>query len=138
MELGKADKSEDINQKPVVDTEKSHAASIPTPEDGQETSNSSLSREPSFKDYLRIFSYAKKWDILLIVIGTTASVGAGITMPLMNVILGRLVGSFNGYFGSEEEIRQAFDDNLNRLSLYMLALFIARFGFNYINKVLVS
>ena len=34
-------------------------------------------REATFKDYIRIFSYAKKWDYVLIVAATIASIGAG-------------------------------------------------------------
>jgi hypothetical protein len=40
-------------------------------------------REASFKDFIRVFSYANKWDVLMMVGAAVASIGAGITMPLM-------------------------------------------------------
>ncbi|KAK3398067.1 P-loop containing nucleoside triphosphate hydrolase protein [Sordaria brevicollis] len=94
-------------------------------------------REATFKDYLRVFTYATKWDYLLMAGAAVASIGAGITMPLMNVVFGRLIGSFNSYAGPEDsdpETQAAFDRLLNQQALYMFALFIARFGLNYINK----
>lgn len=36
----------------------------------------------------RIFTYAKKWDFPLMVVGALAAIGTGVTMPLMNVIFG--------------------------------------------------
>lgn len=41
-------------------------------------------REPAFKDYARVFTYATKWDILAYIVGGLASIAAGITLPLMN------------------------------------------------------
>lgn len=35
-------------------------------------------REAGFKDYIRIFSYAKKWDYFLMAVAAVASIGAGI------------------------------------------------------------
>ncbi|KAK3953164.1 P-loop containing nucleoside triphosphate hydrolase protein [Pseudoneurospora amorphoporcata] len=94
-------------------------------------------REATLKDYLRVFTYATKWDYLLMAGAAVASIGAGVTMPLMNVVFGRLIGSFNSYAGprdSDAETQTAFNRLLNRQALYMFALFIARFGLNYINK----
>ncbi|KAK3355080.1 P-loop containing nucleoside triphosphate hydrolase protein [Neurospora tetraspora] len=94
-------------------------------------------REATLKDYLRVFTYATKWDFLLMAGAAVASIGAGVTMPLMNVVFGRLIGSFNSYAGpgdSDAETQAAFNRLLNRQALYMFALFIARFGLNYVNK----
>lgn len=41
-------------------------------------------REPTFKDYLRVFSYATKWDIFAYFAAGLASIAAGTTLPLMN------------------------------------------------------
>ncbi|ORY66201.1 P-loop containing nucleoside triphosphate hydrolase protein [Pseudomassariella vexata] len=92
-------------------------------------------REARFSDYVRVFSYAKPWDFVLMVMAAVASIGAGVTMPLLNVVFGRLVGDFNGYFMEPPRATQAqFDASLNRNSLYIFALFIAKFGLNYIAK----
>ena len=52
------------------DKEKSPQPTQPRPE-----------REATFKDYLRIFSYAEKFDYALMVAASLASVGAGIVRP---------------------------------------------------------
>jgi ABC-type multidrug transport system fused ATPase/permease subunit len=93
-------------------------------------------REPNFKDYVRVFTYATKWDIVVYVLASIASIGAGTTMPLMNVVFGRLVGEFTDFFSSAPtpESRASFQSALNTLGLYIMALFFARLALNYINK----
>lgn len=92
-------------------------------------------REPNFKDYIRVFTYATKWDIVVYVLASVASIGAGTTMPLMNVIFGQFVGEFTGYFSIPPTATRAeFEASLNRLALLILALFLARLTLNYINK----
>ncbi|KAJ5220225.1 hypothetical protein N7468_009429 [Penicillium chermesinum] len=63
-----------------------------------------------------------------------ASIGAGITMPLMTVVFGRLVANFSEFGGGNGPTKADFSHTLDRQCLYMLALFIARLGLNYINK----
>ncbi|KAK3300285.1 P-loop containing nucleoside triphosphate hydrolase protein [Chaetomium fimeti] len=91
-------------------------------------------REATAADYFRVFTYAKKWDFVLMAAAAIASIGAGTTMPLMNVVFGRLVGDFNNYATPDAQSPDEFSQQINRMSLYMFALFIARFGLNYINK----
>ncbi|KAK0617933.1 P-loop containing nucleoside triphosphate hydrolase protein [Bombardia bombarda] len=94
-------------------------------------------REANFKDYIRVFTYATKWDFVMMVCAGVACIGAGITMPLMNVVFGRLVGSFTSFTDASAATPEAladFEKQRNQLALYMFALFIARFGLNYINK----
>ncbi|KAK4164700.1 ABC transporter [Cladorrhinum sp. PSN259] len=92
-------------------------------------------REPKPADYFRVFTYAKPFDVACFIAAGLASSGAGITLPLMNVVFGKLVAQFNdhstpGSTQSEDE----FKSLLNKQSLYLLALFIGRFGLSYINK----
>lgn len=37
----------------------------------------------------RIFQYAEKWDFLVYAAGTIAAIGAGITIPLLNIVFGK-------------------------------------------------
>jgi ATP-binding cassette, subfamily B (MDR/TAP), member 1 len=120
-----------------VDTDDGLAKDGKTPETAKDP-KARPEREAEFKDYLRIFSYAAKWDILLMVGAALASIGAGVTMPLMNIVFGKLVANFNNYFGANAQTEEEFNAQVNRQSLYMFALFIARFGLNYINKVRTS
>ncbi|KAI0007485.1 P-loop containing nucleoside triphosphate hydrolase protein [Xylariaceae sp. FL0662B] len=92
-------------------------------------------REPTYRDYLRIFQYAKFWDFPLMIAASLAAMGSGITLPLMNVVFGKLVGNFTSYALpasslTQEEFRSALDRN----ALYLFLLFIARFVLTYINK----
>ncbi|XP_039007564.1 ABC transporter B family member 4-like [Hibiscus syriacus] len=44
--------------------------------------------------FYKMFSFADSKDILLMIIGTTAAVGNGLSMPLMTVLFGNLIDSF--------------------------------------------
>ncbi|EQL00660.1 multidrug resistance-type transporter protein [Ophiocordyceps sinensis CO18] len=92
-------------------------------------------RTATFQDYLRVFGYAKPWDFVAYAAGVLASIGAGITLPLMNVVFGKFVGNFSAFSPQSEADRDKFRDMLSQLSLSMFALFIARLGLNYINKL---
>lgn len=93
-------------------------------------------RVPKFTDYLRVFSYATRWDVCVYAVAAAASIGSGITMPLMNVIFGQLVGQFSSVSmavsssGAENDFRRI----LNKQALYIMALFFARWGLSSINK----
>lgn len=92
-------------------------------------------RTPAFSDYLRVFTYATKWDFVVYVIAAVASIGAGVSLPLMNIIFGQLVGQFTDFFRENSTVtRSQFDALLNRQALYITALFAARWGLNAINK----
>lgn len=91
-------------------------------------------REATPADYFRVFTYATKLDFVLMGAAIFASIGAGATMPLMNIVFGRLVGDFNNFATASGPGPEEFKSQLNQMALYLFALFLARFGFNYINK----
>lgn len=91
-------------------------------------------REATVKDFVRVFSYAKNYDYVLMAGSAIASIGAGMTMPLMNIVFGRLIGDFTAYASPSPQDQAAFDSKLNQMALYLTGLFIARFGLNYISK----
>ncbi|KAK1990967.1 ABC transporter [Colletotrichum falcatum] len=94
-----------------------------------------LVRKPKFADYLRVFTYATKWDFCVYVVASVASVAAGVTLPLMNIIFGQLVGQFTSYFSDNATVsRDQFDRILNRQALYIMALFVGRWALNAVNK----
>ncbi|KAK3310165.1 P-loop containing nucleoside triphosphate hydrolase protein [Chaetomium strumarium] len=114
---------------------------LPALDDGQADGNVTAKdvkarpeREATAADYFRVFSYATRWDFVLMAAAALASIGAGTTLPLMNVVFGRLVGNFTDYFTPNPQSADDFTSQVNRMSLYIFALFIARFGLNYINK----
>ncbi|WYZ45236.1 hypothetical protein EsH8_VIII_000552 [Colletotrichum jinshuiense] len=92
-------------------------------------------RTPKLADYFRVFTYATKWDFTVYVIASVASIGAGVTLPLMNIIFGQLVGQFTSFFTAGTAItREQFESILNRQALYIMALFLGRWALNSINK----
>ncbi|KAF9881795.1 ABC transporter [Colletotrichum karsti] len=92
-------------------------------------------RNPAFSDYLRVFAYATRWDFIVYFIASVASIGAGVTLPLMNVIFGQLVGQFTDYFRTDSDMtRSDFDRLLNRQAALIMALFLGRWALNAVNK----
>ncbi|KAH6888683.1 P-loop containing nucleoside triphosphate hydrolase protein [Thelonectria olida] len=92
-------------------------------------------RTATFQDYMRVFSYATKWDFVAYAAGIIASIGAGVTLPLMNVVFGQFVGNFSDYLLPGSTVTRAeFQKDIDKLSLYMFILFIGRFVLNYVNK----
>ena len=118
---------------------KNDNAASPTPGEDEKAkpTNARPEREATMKDYLRVFQYATSLDYVLLVAGVLSSIGAGVTLPLMNVVFGQLVGNFND-FASGNGATESFKSEINRQALYIFALFIARFGLNYINRVIFS
>jgi hypothetical protein len=134
-----AEKTTEEAAKVATDTATDTAATGTPPHEGDAATDKAKARperEASFKDYIRVFSYGTKWDYVLMVIAAVASIGAGTTLPLMNIVFGKLVGNFTAFFTPGNTMNAAdFEESLNRQSLYIFALFIARFGLNYMNKV---
>ncbi|KAJ4324676.1 hypothetical protein N0V84_003800 [Fusarium piperis] len=92
-------------------------------------------RTPAVSDYFRVFTYATKWDFCVYAIASAASIGAGITMPLMNIVFGQLVGQFTDYFRDSSTMSpDKFKSILNKQALYIMALFLGRWTLNTINK----
>ncbi|KAI8941739.1 ABC-type transporter tr06 [Plenodomus lindquistii] len=94
--------------------------------------------QAGLKNYFRIFSYATRFDAVLIVLCCFTSIGAGIAMPLMNVVFGQLVGNFTNYFIPGTSVtRDEFQSEINRLALFLLYLFIAKFVMSYISMLAI-
>ncbi|CAG9952909.1 unnamed protein product [Clonostachys rosea f. rosea IK726] len=92
-------------------------------------------RKASVKDYLRIFTYAEKTDVYLIIVARWHLWLLGRT----DEVSGRLVETFNDYATpGKTQDRVSFDGLLNRYALYIFALFIGRFVFSYISKLAFS
>ncbi|KAF4841578.1 ABC transporter BEA3 [Colletotrichum siamense] len=118
-----------VDEKKAVDQSVKSNDAEPTPEPKVRPE-----REPTFRDYARVFTYATKWDILAYIVGGLASIAAGITLPLMNIIFGQLVNDFNAFSAENEAARNDFRKTADRQALYLFILFLARFALNYTNK----
>ncbi|KAH6606637.1 multidrug resistance 1 [Trichoderma cornu-damae] len=126
--------AEQLSSPPSVEAEKQVTVDHGTAEPAQEQAKAHPQRIASLKDYVRVFKYASKWDFVAYAAGILASIGAGITLPLMNVVFGNFVGSISDFTNAADQDPRAFRKNADRLSLYLFALFIGRLGLNYINK----
>ncbi|XXG82230.1 hypothetical protein AAC387_Pa10g0220 [Persea americana] len=54
------------------------------------------SRREEKVPFYKLFSFADGWDIVMMISGTLAAIGTGLSMPLMTVIFGQLINSFAG------------------------------------------
>jgi len=68
---------------------------------------------------------------VLYAIATVGAVASGASLPLMTLVFGSTTSSFNDYAVGQGDSRQ-FQDNINRLVLYLVYLFIARFIIGYV------
>ncbi|KAK2589481.1 hypothetical protein QQS21_012843 [Conoideocrella luteorostrata] len=87
-----AEKSVDSSTPTTTDDEKQDPC-----QDNEPDAKARPERTATFSDYLRVFKYASKWDFVAYAAGAMASIGAGITLPLMNVIFGKFVGNFTSF-----------------------------------------
>lgn len=46
--------------------------------------------------FYKLFSFADRRDIVLMIVGTISAIGNGVSQPLMTLIFGQLVNSFGG------------------------------------------
>ncbi|OBT74578.1 hypothetical protein VF21_07563 [Pseudogymnoascus sp. 05NY08] len=88
----------------------------------------------SFAHFIRIFSYGKPWDFVFLVAGAAAAMGAGITLPLMNIVFGNLIGDFSNAAGMDSAtVSKVLAGAINKNALYIVYLFIGKFVLVYIS-----
>ncbi|KAF2870724.1 leptomycin B resistance protein pmd1 [Massariosphaeria phaeospora] len=119
----------------AVKTEKDHAVES-AEKDGQGTKE----KKPTANmgNYLRVFSYGTRLDMFLMGMSCITSIGAGIAMPLMFVVLGQLVSDFTNYFIPGTAVtKQEFQASANQGALYFVYLFIGKFVLSYISMLTI-
>ncbi|TVY82673.1 ABC transporter BEA3 [Lachnellula suecica] len=105
----------------------------PIANDSTDYSSKAKNKTP-FKNYLRIFTYTTLGDRFLLGGAVLGMAGVGAVMPLMNVIFGHLVGDFGSYFSPDSTTTKAqFTKSLNKQTLYIVYLFIAQWGLQYLS-----
>lgn len=85
----------------------------------------------------RIFSFADAKSWALIIVGSIAAAGSGTALPLMDLVFGKQVTSFNN-FAIGTMSPEEFRSDLNYWTLFFVYLFIGRFVLNYIWTVCLS
>ncbi|KAK3303119.1 P-loop containing nucleoside triphosphate hydrolase protein [Chaetomium strumarium] len=111
-----------------------HTAAPPSPPAKQK---SSFLLKPQYKtalkDFIRIFSFSTWLDKVLLLAAVLTSVGAGVTMPIMNIVFGRMVNSFTGYFGANATTTyQMFENAIRTCALYLVGLFFIKLALDYV------
>ncbi|ESZ94373.1 hypothetical protein SBOR_5237 [Sclerotinia borealis F-4128] len=103
------------------------------PESKTKTPYISAEYKLALSHFRRIFSYTSRNDKLLLLAAGGASVFTGITLPLMNVVFGELVGDFSGFYNPDsDETKEVFTQAINQNVIYMLYLFLGRLLLDYV------
>jgi len=90
----------------------------------------------TFRNFFKIISYGTTLDKLIIIGSCIAALGAGLTMPVMNIVFGQLVGTFTGFFmQGTSETQEQFTQAVNQGVLYMVYLFIAKLVLTYLSNM---
>ncbi|KAF1926965.1 leptomycin B resistance protein pmd1 [Didymella exigua CBS 183.55] len=101
-------------------------------------SQSKRDADAGFKNYMRVFKYGTALDYFLIALCCITSIGSGIAYPLMNIVFGQLVGTFTEYFLPVPTVtRDEFQADINKLTLYIVYLFIAKFVLTYVSMLCI-
>jgi hypothetical protein len=87
-------------------------------------------------NYWRIVSYGTRIEHLLMFAALVASATSGVTMPLMNIVFGNLVGQFNTFGNPDSSTTESdFRNEVDRFSLIIFGLFLAKFVLCYVSMV---
>ncbi|KAK6812373.1 ABC multidrug transporter E [Aspergillus parasiticus] len=90
----------------------------------------------SLANYFRVLSYTSAKDRVILGIALICSIGSGVPLPLMNIVFGKMVGEFNGYFIPGTSVTEAqFKSSVSELSLYIVYLFIGKFTLTYVSML---
>ncbi|KAJ4984447.1 ABC transporter [Stagonosporopsis vannaccii] len=116
-----------------VEAEKSVADDTSSGE--EEATKLKEEKEGSLKDYLRIFTYASPADRALYALGFLGAIAVGAALPLMTLIFGQSTSEFNQQATGQDT--SEFTSNINKLVLYFVYLFIARFVIGYLGTLCV-
>ncbi|KAJ5212040.1 GTPase-activating protein [Penicillium cinerascens] len=85
-------------------------------------------------NYMKLYRYATRNDMIILVIASLAAIIGGALMPLMTVLFGGLAGTFRSFVLGDISDSQ-FTSELARFSLYFLYLAIGEFVMVYLATV---
>ncbi|KAG8413823.1 hypothetical protein J3458_012314 [Metarhizium acridum] len=91
----------------------------------------------SFTSFLRVFTYNDKLGWLLNVIACLGMIGAGVVLPLMDVVFGKFVNTFNNFVTGKLS-PDGYMDEVSHFTLYFVYLFIGKFCLTFLWTVLVN
>ena len=108
-------------------------------QNGSSTEGSNAEKEEanekivSIANYWRILSFGSRLNHCILLTALISAAASGVPLPLMNIFFGKLVGNFSEYFIPGNTISKSeFKADVNRLSLFIVYLFIAKFVLTYV------
>ncbi|GAB0138927.1 hypothetical protein EsDP_00007147 [Epichloe bromicola] len=112
---------------------------------GTETANGSLedeneakaSQASGVKSFLRVFRYNDKLGWILNIIACLAMIGAGVALPLMDVVFGGFVNVFND-FANGKLSPDGYVDKVSHYTLYFVYIFVGKFCLTYAWTILIN
>jgi ATP-binding cassette subfamily B (MDR/TAP) protein 1 len=111
-----------------------HAPSLspsPTPETHEDNKRSDSENNPpsgGLRSYLRIFSYADAFGWTLNALALVGAIGAGSALPLMDLLFGKMLTTFNDLAtgqSSPEEFRDDLDGFVYGINLLLIAILVS-------------
>ncbi|USW57061.1 Putative Type 1 protein exporter [Septoria linicola] len=93
--------------------------------------------QSGLSSYLRVFSYADRTSWILNAVAFVTAIGAGIPLPIMEVLFGQFVTSFLDFSQGRSTAAEYMND-VERLSLYFVYLFIGKAVCVYIHSLCIS
>ncbi|KAL2818011.1 ATP-binding cassette multidrug transport protein [Aspergillus granulosus] len=90
-----------------------------------------------FKSYIRIFSYTDSLGWILNVLALVGAIGAGSALPLMDLLFGKMLTTFND-LATGQSSPEEFREDLNGFVLYFVYLFIGKFALVYLWTLCIS
>ncbi|GAB7328849.1 hypothetical protein MBLNU13_g00727t2 [Cladosporium sp. NU13] len=97
----------------------------------QENSEGKEAKPSGLKCYMRVFSYTDNTSRMLYAISTVAAIAAGTALPLMDIVFGKFVTTFNN-FALGRLSPSEYMNKVEYFTLYFVYLFIAKFVLVYV------
>jgi hypothetical protein len=91
----------------VSNGEKSVSDSSEEDKQDQKTKSKVPARGAQVAPYFKLFSFADPLDYLLMILGTIGSIGNGMTLPIMTLILGGLINAFGDNQNDNQQVIHA-------------------------------
>ncbi|EPX72912.1 leptomycin efflux transporter Pmd1 [Schizosaccharomyces octosporus yFS286] len=89
--------------------------------------------EAKLAGYMRIFTCGDKWDYMLQTAGCITAIGAGLGMPLMSLVAGKLAKAFTDLASGRGAA--TFQHDVNHFVLYFIYIAVGIFGCSYVYTV---
>ncbi|OAA35161.1 multidrug resistance protein 1 [Metarhizium rileyi] len=135
--MGMTQKSATEGYSPSADSQESTTTA---PGEGHETDMENIEktdRRSSFKSFLRVFTYNDRLGWCLNAIASLGMIGSGVALPLMDIVFGQFINTFND-FATGKLSPNGYMDEISRYTLYFVYLFIGKFLLTYLWTVLIN